>query len=198
MTTSEHFSEYSMGNAVNLTEWIDRYEHGEVDIDKWSEQIKNSAIKYILLYYENPCVLTRIKEIINSSNIIYIENVRNMEDGYAVLKLGGVNSLAYDDDGMILKTKDIINGIEVTGKMTGKIHLGFLYDEKYIAYTIKNHQREYFTISEDENGYMIIDNDYSSQIIVEYKDTWSYITILFSVLSTLFLFSSIVVQQKID
>lgn len=187
MTTSEHFSEFSVGNAVNVTEWIARYEHGEVDMRQWGEQMKENAVKYILLYYENPDTVTRIREMIDCSGCVWVEKSDDVGQGHVILQLGGVNCLAYCEDGTILRVVDGINGITINGEMIGDIFLCFLYDENYVAYTEDENHRRYFTINKDENGYMVIENDYCDHVCIEYRDAWSNVTVVFAVFATLFL-----------
>lgn len=187
MTTSEHFSEFSVGNAVNVTEWIARYEHGEADMNQWGEQIKDNAVKYILLYYEHLDTVAKIREMIDRSGCVWVEKSDDAGQGCVVLQLGGVNCLAYGEDGTILKVADSINGITINGEITGNICLSFLYDENYVAYTDEENQRRYFTINKNEKGYMVIENDYCDRVCIEYRDAWSNMTVVFAVFATLFL-----------
>lgn len=198
MTNINVFSEFSLGNAVDVTEWIARCKNGEVNIKQWGEQMKKSAIQYVYLYYGDAEVLDEVTALINSSGHVSVRNINNPEDGCAIIQLEGSNSLAYDNGGNELAVEHIPNGIKITETVDGEnVYLSFLYHEKYVAYTMEGNYRKYLEVCKNKDGYMVINNACGNQVYVEYRDTWGCITIFFAIISTILLFVGVAVQQVV-
>lgn len=184
--TSQHWSEYSYANAVNLTNWLNRYNSQDIDLKGWEEQLKNNSVSNLIVKYDDEKTFFNFLEIVNQLRDLKIDNIADIKGNIKIVSLLGVEPMVSDNLGNSLNIDAISNGIMITsnvGRIEGDINTQILFNNKYKAYAYVPDKQE-LDIKENESGYLTIKNFYSAdKVILIYKDLISTLSVVFAIIS---------------
>ena len=171
------WSEYAWANAKHARDFTLTEES--------IQQLQNNSVKYIITDSSEVDL-----QFIEQNNAI-IENSIDIGEGYHVLILNGISPIVnFEGNKLAFEPKNNSIIIETDNSSTiDKIKVNFPYNNNYKAYSMKNGIKEPITCCADTNGFIQINNVIpSEQVIIEYKDFMSSLTVLFGLITSCLLF----------
>lgn len=163
----------------------------EVRVQRWSEQVKNNAVKYFIFTKESSDT-DKFEQLVNKAGM-EIEWSKEFMNHTCIISLRDIPALIVSGEGEKLNFESTIDRMEIPYTGSEKLYLSFAFDSNIHAYLkTKEGARQDIKVKEDEKGYVVLENVQMKKddvIVVEYRNRlfefakiWTGIVVLMFVL----------------
>ena len=163
-------------------------------IDILEKQIRDNSVKYLIVQNDPQYSTDYFAEKMTKFDSVHVESIKEWDDDYALITLGGIPSLCrFNDTANISLNADFMDELSFRAIKSGKYTLSFSYEKNLSAYAVNdNGSLERLDVYEAPNGNIELICKRNQQIFVTYKDPLSTAAQILECLTTiLFLFVAV-------